>query len=178
MKSDIVKEENEYTKKMSVLLSDQLKNEYKAFYLYTACAAYFDRRDAEFKGLTKFYKKMAREELDHADGIIEFMNRRGYTVLFSGVDPVDIKNSSVSDLIRISVDFEDEVLRCITAIYKEAEKANDYSTTTFLDDYVKEQVSSIKELNGYYVNAVRCEDSQHGIFIFDQSFLKNKKRKE
>ena len=55
----------------------------------------------------------------------------------------------------------------ISAIYKEAQENNDYTTTTFLDPYVIEQIHSIKELNNYLVNAERCVDPL-GIYLFDQ----------
>lgn len=166
--------ESEYTSIVSSLLSDQLKNEYKAFYFYTFCAAWLDRRQIELPGLVKFYKKMAKEELEHADGIINYMNSRGLVIDFLGVEPYEADFKNISDIIKASVEFEEEVLRHISRVYESAESTKDYSTTTFLDPYVQEQVNSIKELNGYFMNALRCEDTGHGLFIFDQSF-KNKK---
>ncbi|RVD90606.1 hypothetical protein TUBRATIS_29720 [Tubulinosema ratisbonensis] len=162
--------------KASELLSKQLNNEYTAFYFYTSCSSYFDKKNVELPGLKKFFRKMAEEELEHAQGIINFMNARGMTVSFLQVKDFKTNYESVVDVLVKSIDFEEKVLKDLSLIYKEAEESNDYTTTTFLDPYVIEQVESIKELNSLKVNAERCMDPL-GIYLFDQQFLAKRRKK-
>lgn len=165
----------EWHKKISTLLSKQLSYEYKAFYLYRAAASYFEQRSVELVGMQKLYRKMSSEELEHADGIITYMNNRGYTIEFMQIDSVPIDFKNVHDVLERSLIFEEFVLENIKNVYKEADKARDYPTTTFLDPYLNEQVSSIKDLNDLIVNAKRCSDGI-GEFLFDDSLRRKKCR--
>lgn len=164
----------EWHRKISTLLSVQLSYEYKAFYLYRAAASYFEQRSVELAGMQRLYRKMSLEELEHADGIISYMNSRGYTIEFLQIDsvPVDFKN--IHDVLERSLSFEEFVLENLKNVYQEADRARDYPTTTFLDPYLDEQVSSIKDLSDLIVNAKRCGDGL-GEFLFDDSLRRKKK---
>ncbi|KCZ74813.1 hypothetical protein H311_04219 [Anncaliia algerae PRA109] len=164
----------QWVKRSSELLSKQLNNEYYAYYFYTACSSYFDMTNVELTGLKKYFSKMAKEELDHGKGIVEFMNSRNLRISFLEIKSVSTDFKGIVDVFDQSIQFEEKVLKDITEIYKEAEDNNDYTITTFLDPYVIEQVRSIKELNTYKVNAERCTDPL-GIYLFDQQFIKKRK---
>lgn len=165
----------QWDERISKLLCEQLSYEYKAFYLYRASSAYFDQRSVELPGLKRVYKRMAMEELEHADGIIDYMNSRGYSISFHQVDAVSLEFKGIRDVVKRSLDLEEFVLVSLKHMYSEAEKAQDYATTIFLDAYIDEQVRSIKELSQHLMNAERCEDKL-GEFLFDNSFRKKRKR--
>lgn len=167
---------SEWKETAGKLLSKQLNNEYTAFYFYTSCSSYFDKKNVELPGLRKFFKKMAEEELEHAQGIIDFMNAREMDVSLLSLNDYSTDYKNVIDVFKKSIDFEEKVLTDLSCIYKHAEENNDYTTTTFLDPYVIEQVNSIKELNSLLVNAERCIDPL-GIYLFDQQFLSKRKKK-
>ncbi|KAK1348487.1 Dysferlin [Hamiltosporidium tvaerminnensis] len=159
---------------MTELLSQQLNLEYKAFYIYSACNAYFDRSDVALQGLSKYFKKMYKEELTHAKGIIEYMNKNDINIEFKNIQIDDLKikfeNLDVVSIFEKCIEFEKAVQKNILEMYKYAEENDDYSLCVFLDPYVAEQVDSIKELKDHLKNAIRCKDNL-GVYIFDQSFL-------
>lgn len=169
-------QEKAWHNKISCLLSKQLSYEYKAFYMYKAASSYFDRRDIERPGLKRLYRKMAKEELEHADGIIDYMNSWGYKVEFYQVESVKASFDGIKDVIEKSLEFEKLVLKHLKEVYAEAEGAQDYPTTVFLEPYVMEQITSIKQLNGYLLDAQRCS-GELGEFLFDKVFRKSNNKK-
>lgn len=164
----------EWHRKISALLSQQLSYEYKAFYLYRAAASYFEQRNVELAGMQRLYRRMSSEELEHADGIIAYMNSRGYTIDFLQIDRMFVDFKSIRDVLERSLSFEEFVLENIKNVYLEADRARDYTTTTFLDPYLNEQVGSIKDLSDLIVNAKRCGEGL-GEFLFDDSLRRKKK---
>ena len=111
-----------------------------------------------------------------ADGIIDYMNSWGYKVEFYQVESVKASFDGIKDVIEKSLEFEKLVLKHLKEVYAEAEEAQDYPTTVFLEPYVMEQITSIKQLNGYLMDAQRCS-GELGEFLFDKVFRKSKNKK-
>ncbi|AFM98505.1 ferritin [Encephalitozoon hellem ATCC 50504] len=163
----------EWKTEAGLLLSSQLLLEYNAFYFYTACAAHFGNPTVCLRGLERFFKECSLEENEHAQKIIDFMNMRGLKIEFQSVEAPDIKKyEKTSDILEASKEFEQAVLKNILTISEIAAKAGDGTIVEFLEDFVAEQVRSISKLNDLHVNCVRCGDSGMGLFVFDQSLLK------
>ncbi|KAF7684636.1 Soma ferritin [Astathelohania contejeani] len=164
--------------KIENYLNSQLNLEYKAFYFYQFCMAYFNQHDIALPGLTQFFENMAFEELTHAKGIIDYMNKCFFEVKFRPISTGCDILENVNDVFKKSVEFEIQVYNHILEIYNYCENIGDRATTIFLDPYVKEQIDSIKELNDLHINAKRCiggSEKLLGLFIYDNSFnTKNK----
>lgn len=90
---------------------------------------------------------------------------------------VNFENTSITspiELFVLSLEHERREYENIITAYSLASKNEDFATCGFLDAYVKEQNTSIKELDMMIKNIERCKTSE-GIFIFDQMLLKYKR---
>ena len=47
--------------------------------------AYFDRDNVALRGLAKYFRKVSKEEREHAEGLMDFQNRRGGRVILQNV---------------------------------------------------------------------------------------------
>ena len=65
-------------------MNEQIGEEMKAFYMYRDMAYYFDRSDVALPGFYKFFKEASDEELEHADKLRVYQNKRGGTIRLDG----------------------------------------------------------------------------------------------
>ena len=47
--------------------------------------AYFDRDNVALRGLAKYFRKVSAEEREHAEGLMDFQNRRGGRVILQSI---------------------------------------------------------------------------------------------
>ncbi|GFS18401.1 yolk ferritin [Elysia marginata] len=59
------------------LLVQQIQLELRASYLYQGYASYFQRADVSLPGIQKFFAHASVEERNHAEYLIEYVNKRG-----------------------------------------------------------------------------------------------------
>lgn len=144
--------------RVSTMMSEQLQSEYIAYHTYNSISAYFKGCGNEYLGLSTAFKKMANEELEHADGIIQFMNRRDFEISYLNIEVADPKGNTCLELTNKCIELEENVLKHLNKIYNNADKEKDFATTVFLDPYLEEQLHSIKELNWYRKNLESCTD--------------------
>ena len=56
-----------------------------AFYSYLSMASYFDRDDVALPGFADYFRKASKEELEHAQKLMEFQNKRGGRITLSDI---------------------------------------------------------------------------------------------
>jgi len=116
-----------------------------------------------FKGFSKFFKKSADEELEHAEKLMKFQSQRGGRVVLA-----DIKKPSKDDwgtglgAMQSALDLEKAVNKSLLDLHEVAEKHNDSQMQDFLEgNFLQEQVEGIKQL-GDYVTQLKKVGSGHG----------------
>lgn len=164
-------ENPEWLGRLSTLLSEAVALEHHGFYFYTAAAIHFDSPEIGLKNLRDFFYYEADEEVKHARKVIEYMNQRGLRLKLSSIEADALTGCSISDIFKKSEMLEKAVLDHYYKLQKEADEAEDYVTTQFIDYYLDMQVKEVKIFNDRWRNAERCS-SELGEFIFDQSFAK------
>ena len=50
---------------------------------------YFDRQGVALHGFSKYFKKSAMEELEHAERLMKFQNQRGGRIVFRDIEKPD-----------------------------------------------------------------------------------------
>lgn len=119
-------------------LNKQLNQELRNAYLYLAMAAYFDH--LSLSGFAHYFKVQAKEELEHAMKIYEYVVARGDRVELQDVS-VGKKNwSSPLEAARDFYEAEKENTQRIWNLVELARKSGDKATEAFLQWFVNEQV--------------------------------------
>lgn len=164
----VIEDEN-WRKKCSDLLSEQLRIENFAFYFYFSAYQYCNQRELAVPLIAHFFYKQYNEELTHAKGIVDYCNQMDIPLKFKDLKLESTNYKSLVEVFEFSLKYEEMATKHIFKCYAEADKHKDYSLTQFLDAYVQEQVIAEKEFSDYLVNAKRCK-SGFEIFNFNAEF--------
>ncbi|MDO4287824.1 MAG: ferritin [Eubacterium sp.] len=123
--------------KVAELLNEQVTKEFYSAYLYLDFANYYN--DKGLKGYQNWFEVQAQEEMDHALLFIKYMQQNDMPVTLEAIDKPNNKFDNFIDPLKASLAHEQYVTGLIHKIYGEAQKANDFRCTQFLDWFVKEQ---------------------------------------
>ncbi|KAK0060241.1 Yolk ferritin [Biomphalaria pfeifferi] len=92
------------------MLVQQVQKELTASYVYQAYASYFQRADVSLPGIKKFFSDASIEERDHAQSLIDYINKRGGHAQYDKIDLKavceTVKSFGRSDTSGLN-DFED-----------------------------------------------------------------------
>jgi len=147
-------------------LSDQINMEYDAWYLYEALASYCDRSDVAFPNMHKFLKMKAKEELEHAESMKEYQNKRGGRVQFQDIKKPEVPEVlSVEKMISSAKEMEENVKESLEELHKMGEEHDFGELASYLDPFVAEQTDDIKLLSDFLTVARRDPN------MFEQIYL-------
>lgn len=119
-------------------LNAQLNREFYAAYLYFAMATYF--AEINMEGFAKLTKNHAKEELNHARKIYDYLILRDEKVQLLRIEAPDTNWNNPIDAINAALDHEKFVTENIHRLYKNSKEKNDYPLEVFLHWFVNEQV--------------------------------------
>lgn len=119
-------------------LNKQLNQELANAYFYLAVAAYFDYNS--LKGFANYFKVQAREEVEHAMKIYEYISARGARVDLRDVALPKKDWSSPLDAVRDFYEAERANTQRIWELVDLARKHGDKATEALLQWFVNEQV--------------------------------------
>lgn len=123
--------------KVADLLNEQINKELYSAYLYLDFANYYAHKG--LNGYANWYNIQVKEEVDHATGIIQYLQDNDYAITLSTIEKPNIEIKSLEDPLREGLKHEQYVTSLIHNIYDAAHNAKDYRTMKFLDWYVAEQ---------------------------------------
>ena len=72
-------------------LNDQINVEFNVSYVYHALHAYFDRDYVGLPGLASYFKAQSHEEREHAELLMEYVNKRGGSVKLQSIMMPDME---------------------------------------------------------------------------------------
>ncbi|MGI5174223.1 ferritin [Treponema sp. OMZ 840] len=124
-------------KKVSRLLNEQINKELFSAYVYLDISNYF--YDEGLEGFGNWYKIQAKEEQDHADLILQYLQNNGEKIILEAIDKPNHSYKEFKDALVVSLHHEQYVTSLIHTIYAAAIEVKDYRTMQFLDWFVKEQ---------------------------------------
>lgn len=123
--------------KVSELLNDQINKEFYSAYLYLDFANFYTSKGLD--GFANWYRIQAKEEMDHAIGIMNYLQDNDYDVTLSAIDKPNLVLDKLEDPLTHGLNHERYVTDLIHTIYGAAHEVHDYRTMKFLDWYVEEQ---------------------------------------
>lgn len=123
--------------KVSELLNDQINKEMYSAYLYLDFANFYTAKGLD--GFANWYRIQAKEEMDHAIGILNYLQDNDYIVTLSAIAKPDKVLTNLEDPLKFALEHERYVTDLINTIYGAAYEIHDYRTMKFLDWYIEEQ---------------------------------------
>jgi ferritin heavy chain len=151
------------------LINRQINMELYASYVYEAMAYYFERYDVALKGHYNYFKKMSSEEREHANKFMEYQNKRGGTIVLLDIKkPQQQSWSSPLEAHETALQLEKDVYQALLELHASATKYEDPHLSDYIEDeFLDEQVKSIKEYADYITNLKRVGPGI-GEYIFDK----------
>lgn len=126
---------------MNAKLNDQIVAEFTAAYAYLAMSCAFD--EMGLKILRQSFHEQYREEIEHAERIVNYISDVGGTVTLDAVAKPQGKYANPEAIAQAALDSEIHITKCIHDLVALANSENDYATRHFLDWFVEEQVEEI-----------------------------------
>jgi ferritin len=132
------------SEKILAALNEQVGNEFSAMLQYLAIAAHFERETLPV--LAGHFYKQAEEEKQHAHKFIKFILDTGALVQIPALPAPQATFKFAEDAVKLSLDQEKAVSAQINALLGKAKAENDYTTDTFLQWFVTEQLEEVSTM--------------------------------
>ena len=127
------------TKKVSDLLNEQFYNELYAAHIYFAMSA--SLRHSPYQGMSKWMRLQAKEEMEHAMKIYEYLIERGAEFKSDSIKKPECDSyGSPLEIFKAAYAHEQKVTAQIEKICDAADEDKDRATSDYLAWFVKEQV--------------------------------------
>lgn len=126
------------SKGLQEAINDQIHHEFHSAYVYLSMAAHLE--SASLKGFAHWMRVQAREEVNHAMKLFDYVNDRNGRVVLKALEqpPADFK--SVLAVFEQAYEHEQKVTKMIHDLYELATRENDYATQVQLTWFINEQV--------------------------------------
>ncbi len=151
-------------------LNEQIKHELYSSLLYLSIASYFENIPLE--GFSKWFRKQAEEEREHAMKIYDYINDRNVAVEIPAIDKAPAKFNSILEVFELALAHEKKVTHWIHEIYNLAIQEHDHATHIFLQWFITEQVEEEKNAQDNLDQIRLIGDDKAALFILDQNFAK------
>ena len=124
--------------KINELLNKQINFEFYSAYLYLAMSTYFS--EINMDGFAKFMKNQAKEELQHAQKIYDFLLLRNEKITYQRIEAPDTDWVNTQDVLEDAIEHEKTISAKINELYKSAKEYDDFATMNFLNWFIEEQL--------------------------------------
>ncbi len=153
-------------KKMIDALNEQIKKELYSSYMYLAMSAYFG--DLGLPGFAGWMRAQAREEVEHAMKMYDYVLARGGKIVLKAIDAPPVAWKNPLDAMQAGLTHEKFVTKCINDLSDLAVKEKDHASQIFLSWYVTEQVEEEQSF-GDIVNALKLIKGEgQGLLMLDR----------
>ena len=154
------------SERMEAALNAQLNGEFWSAYLYLSVSAYFA---ADGKpGFSHWFEVQAKEEVNHAMKIVNFIIDRGGKVDLKPIAEVPTVWESPLDAFKRSLHQEQMVTKSINELVSMAREEKDYATEKMLQWFVDEQVEEEVTFSTQVDALTLIGDNGFGIFTLDK----------
>ena len=133
------------SKKINDAINQQIGNEFGASLQYVAIAVHFDQQ--ALPRLAAHFYRQAEEEREHAMKFVKFLVDADGDVRIPAVVAPKAKFATAEEAVKLSLDWEVEVTGQIHNLVALAKKENNYTTDTFLQWFVAEQLEEVSSMD-------------------------------
>lgn len=155
--------------KVAQLMNQQINKEFYSAYLYLHFANFFIEKG--LNGFANWYNVQAKEELDHATLMVQYMQNNDSKVTFEAIDKPDAVFHENMDVLTIGLAHEQYVTGLIHTVYDAAYSVKDFRTMQFLDWFVKEQGEEETNATDLIKKMELFGSESKGLYMLDQELL-------
>ena len=152
--------------KIQNLLNEQIKLEIESSFAYLEMASYAQQQG--YDGISEFLYKHAEEERFHMIKLVKFLNDRDGIAQIPDVTVPRKSYSTFQEMFRIVYEHELHVSHQIHQIVEIALQEKDYSTHSFLQWYVNEQLEEEKLIKTILDKFKIIGEDRAGLYLFDR----------
>jgi len=151
--------------KMQEHLNDAINLEFQSSYLYLSMAAYCESIGLD--GFATWMRAQSGEEWMHGMKLFEYINDQQARVELKGIDEPKKKWKSIVEVFEDTLAHEKKVTKTYNELMAFADEARDYTTQSFLQWYLDEQVEEEATAAGILDKLRMVEDRPQGILYMD-----------
>ena len=154
------------SKKVAEAINDQINMEYYSAFLYLDMSSSMD--DKGFRGYASWLFLQYKEELEHAEKFIAYLQSRGEQPNLTKIDaPEEVPNVPLI-VAEAAYGHEVKVSRSIDKIYALACKEQDFATASFLKWFIDEQVEEEENDTTILAQLGLIGDDTNGLLMLDK----------
>jgi ferritin len=135
---DLVRQRTSLSEEIEKILNDQIRQEAKASALYLAMASWCDQHG--FANSCDFFYKQSDEEREHMLKFFKYVNDVGGKAISPEVTDIQQNFNSLRSVFEQGLEQEIANTQSINRIVDQCYKAKDYTTVSFLQWFLKEQI--------------------------------------
>lgn len=153
------------SEKIEKALNEQINKEMASAYLYLGMAAHFEAEG--LSGCAGWMKKQAKEEMEHAMKIYDFLFDVGAKPVLSSIDAVKTEYGEPIEVFKTVLEHEKYVTSLINGLYELALTEKDYKTQNFLQFFIAEQVEEEANVQKI-IDKLKYANNNCGLIFFDK----------
>jgi ferritin len=135
---DLLRLRTSLTEEIENVLNDQIKMEAFASASYLAMSSWCERNGFDFSA--DYFMKQSGEEREHMLKIFKYINDLGGRAISPNVTDVPVEFDSFRGVFELALQQEIAVTQSLHRIMDKCYKAKDYTTATFLQWFLQEQI--------------------------------------
>lgn len=151
-------------------INEQANFELESAYVYLTMSSYL--ADQDMAGMKHFMDQQAKEEIEHAEKMIRFLQEVGYSVKYRPLDPGDGKFDSLLDVFKKALAHEKQVTENIYKLVDLARKEDYKPAESMLQWYVDEQVEEEDNFNTLITQLERAGSNWGALYQIDHYMSK------
>jgi ferritin len=126
------------TEKLRLMMEDQVNKELWSAYIYLGVAEYYKSKGLD--GYHDYFEHQAKEEVEHAEKFMDFMHDRDLDFKLKPIEAPVLNFKDLREPLVFQLEHEKLVTSLILALFKEADKEEDFLAKKFLSWYLEEQL--------------------------------------
>lgn len=145
-------------------INEQITLEYEAAFIYKRMS--IQLAEMGWTGFAHWMHAQYREEIEHAEEMIDYVLSRGESPVLHDVKMKDFEAKSVLDYFQISYEHECFVSESINKIVALAIEQSDFASENFFRKFVDEQVEEEETVSGI-LDKMKMIKNEGALFIMD-----------
>lgn len=154
------------SKRMVEALNEQINAEMWSAYLYLSIS--LDAENKGNKGIGNWFAIQYKEEMDHAQILINYTLSRGGRVELAPIAAVETSWKNPLAMFKDTLEHEKKVTSMITRLYEIALEENDYPTQNRLKWFIDEQVEEEENAQNIIEQLEKVGDDGVGLYMIDK----------
>lgn len=151
-------------------LNEQVNFEFYSSYTYLAMAGYCESID--LSGFANFFRVQAKEELDHAMKLYDYVYQKNGSIELEQVNKPQIEYDGIIDVFQKGYEHEQLVTKKIYLLTDIAYEEREHSTISLLKWFIDEQVEEENNFNALLKKVRRVGDNQAALYLLDDELQK------